>query len=169
MTSKQTTQVLERLRQGNAMYVAQGGPWRTRFDRDKAQTADPVAAIIVCSDITFFPEQVLGLSPGELYVMQTAANFVGNTEAAGAEFAHHIDGVELVVVLGHSPCNALQAMSVDAPGSGNELVQTESCADNTRAHASQMASTLREKLTSKSTICIVPAHLDEATGEIEFL
>ena len=181
----QAAEVLSRLREGNADYVARGGTTlRTSINLEALEQTDPIAAVVMCSDMHAVPEQVFGLSPGELCVMQTAANYVGEGEVAGAALAC-AHGVELVIVLGHSPCQIAAACEETDEGAFGaafrelRLSREELCCNGTsllhpevqiaQTHASRMAEILRRDLGLDSEIIVVAAYLHGPTGEVEFL
>lgn len=181
-----TAVVLERLQNGNAQYVAQGGkPSRPAVVTSEIEQARPIAAVVVCSDTKAFPEQVFGLEFGELLILQTPGNLVGDSEAAGVALAHQTDGVELVVVLGHSPCGVIETAASGDEGAfgaisrelhaSSRRVSTDGArrgieqAELARTHAARMAEVLRKKLAGAANISVAAAHFDETSGKVEFL
>jgi carbonic anhydrase len=107
---------LQRLREGNARYVA-GKPDVTALDHRKrrertAGEQHPFAAILACSDSRVPVEIVFDQGIGDLFVVRIPGNVVGLSQAASIEFAANHLGVRLVVVLGHTNCGAV-AVAVD--------------------------------------------------------
>lgn len=124
-------EALERLKAGNARYVADGGKDRDfsagRAARVKAQ--HPIAGILSCADSRVPPEIIFDQGPGDLFVSRDAGNVVSNYGLASFEFAVTSLGVPLIVVLGHTGCGAvLTALSAstqrkELPGHLPELVK----------------------------------------------
>ncbi len=175
------------LRAGNARYVSQGGSaFHPTINKKSTAQVHPAAAIVVCSDLQPVPEHVFGLDPGELIIMQTPANIVGDGEVAGALLAKENDGISLAVVLGHSFCSVIElnkpgnespidALSQEIEESRSRLSakepgpEVESTAAIARSHALRMAEVLHDRLGDGSGITVVAALLEDATGEVEFL
>jgi carbonic anhydrase len=69
----------------------------------------PKAAILACSDARVPPSLLFGQEPGSLFVVRLAGNSA--TPGAVASLTYAVDhlGVELVVVLGHTGCGAVEA------------------------------------------------------------
>ena len=103
---------LERLREGNARYVADAVVTATYGDA-RERTADgqqPFAAVLACADSRIPVEMVFDQGIGDLFVVRIAGNVVGRSEAASIEFAASYLGVRLVVVLGHTDCGAVSSV-----------------------------------------------------------
>jgi len=69
----------------------------------------PFAAIVSCSDSRVPPEIIFDEGIGDLFVIRTAGNLVGDLELGSIEFAVEHLHVPLVVVLGHTECGAIKA------------------------------------------------------------
>jgi carbonic anhydrase len=74
-----------------------------------AQTQHPKAVVISCSDSRVPPEFIFDEGLGELFVIRTAGNIMGNFELGSIEYAVKHLGVKLIVVLGHTNCGAIKA------------------------------------------------------------
>ncbi|HLV22581.1 MAG TPA: carbonic anhydrase [Polyangiaceae bacterium] len=175
-------QLLDRLLLGNGRYVSSRDTAAQRWQKRAAvERRHPFAAVLVCSDIGVVPERMFDLEPGALYVLQSAANVVGEAEAAGALFASHQYGIELFLVIGHTPCAACAAAvdrsqpqtltALDATAA--HLVRHTDEPDDAssflaRAHAVRMAHDLRSKVIDVQA-SVVAAHLDERSGRIRLL
>ena len=185
-SSEKIRNLLECLREGNRQYVAGGGqPARHDVTFKDLKEAKAVAAVLTCSDMQAVPEQLFGLASGALFVMQTAGNCAGADEAAGALLASESDGIDLVIVLGHSPCRVIETLDKvgeDSFGAPFEELRLSAAKVSARgasplhsgvqfalAHASRMATHLRSELGLDSGIAVVAAYLHEATGHVEFL
>jgi len=79
---------------------------RTKTSRD-GQT--PYAVIVTCSDSRVPPEHVFSAGIGELFVIRTAGNVIGDFELGSIEYAVGHLGVKVVIVLGHNHCGAVSA------------------------------------------------------------
>jgi carbonic anhydrase len=103
---------LRRLQDGNARFVnnlrsdALASPLR------RAEVADnhrPFAVVLGCSDARVPAEIVFDQGLGDLFVIRVAGNVVAPSQIGSVEFAVERFEVQLVVVLGHSRCGAIDA------------------------------------------------------------
>lgn len=62
-----------------------------------------------CSDSRVPLEHVFDVEPGELFVVRVAGNVVAPSQIGSVEFAAGRFGCELVLVLGHTECGAVDA------------------------------------------------------------
>jgi carbonic anhydrase len=69
----------------------------------------PFAIILGCSDSRVPAELVFDQGVGDLFVIRVAGNVVAPSQVGSVEFAAERFGTQLVVVLGHSMCGAIQA------------------------------------------------------------
>ena len=110
-------QALKKLQKGNRSYVEateQGRALTTRLSRDNAiGEQKPIAVILGCSDSRVPAELVFDQGLGDLFVIRVAGNIVAPSQIGSVEFACEQFGAQLVVVLGHSHCGAIEA-TVDA-------------------------------------------------------
>lgn len=112
--------VLKRLQAGNLRYLNDRSV-HSRFDAQRRmETAElgqkPYATVLGCSDARVPPEVVFDQGFAELFVIRVAGNVCGESELASAEYGTKYLGTQLLVVLGHSKCGA-----VDATLKGAEL------------------------------------------------
>lgn len=113
---------LNLLIEGNARYVA-NQPREHDFSAARAsrvQGQAPFAAILGCADSRVAPELAFDQSPGDLFVVRVAGNFVTPEGLASLEFGAAVLGTKLIMVLGHSKCGAVNA-TVTALQKGNTL------------------------------------------------
>ena len=82
--------------------------------------AAPFAAILGCADSRIAPELAFDQSPGDLFVVRVAGNFVTPEGLASLEFGAAVLGTKLIMVLGHNKCGAVNA-TVTALQKGNTL------------------------------------------------
>jgi carbonic anhydrase len=75
-----------------------------------AESQHPIAVVITCSDSRVSPELVFDEGIGDIFVIRTAGNIIGEIELGSVEYAvEHLE-VPLVVVLGHERCGAVKAL-----------------------------------------------------------
>ena len=115
-----STQALDRLKEGNARFVA-GRPIHCNPQTQVKLTAAgqaPFAAILGCMDSRVPPELVFDQRIGDIFSVRVAGNIV-NTDILGSlEYATQVAGTKLIVVLGHSDCGAIKG-AVDEVKLGN--------------------------------------------------
>ena len=116
------TDAASRLMEGNARYVA-GQPRNNDYSIGRVERAlgqTPFASIVSCADSRVAPELLFDQGPGDLFVIRVAGNFVNEDGLASLEFGSAILGSQLILVLGHSGCGAIQA-TIDVVENGTEL------------------------------------------------
>ena len=121
----------DRLLQGNAAYVAaaaQEGDISAQRRSDTAENGQhPYAVIVTCSDSRVPAEHIFGAGVGDLFVIRTAGNVIGEYELGSVEYgAEHLHA-KLVVVLGHTRCGAVDA-AMNGGAHGNIAVITDAIA-----------------------------------------
>ncbi len=112
-------QALQKLLEGNKRFidVKTVHPDQTVDRRTEvAKSQSPFAVIISCSDSRVPPEIIFDQGIGDLFIIRTAGNVVDNVELGSIEYAAEHLGVNLVMVLGHERCGA-----VDATVKGGEI------------------------------------------------
>ena len=113
-------QVLERLKAGNARFVAGEITLRNHTAQVGAAVGGqyPEAIVLSCVDSRVPVENVLDQGIGDLFVARVAGNFI-NTDILGSmEFACKVSGSKLVVVMGHQHCGAVKG-AIDDVELGN--------------------------------------------------
>lgn len=83
-----------------------------RAEHQACETApvhQPRAAILACSDARVPPSIVFNQPAGTLFVVRIAGNTASPAALASLDYAVAQLGVELLVVLGHTGCGAVQA------------------------------------------------------------
>jgi carbonic anhydrase len=117
MPSISATEALDRLRDGNCRYVAGNlSHHDLTHSARRSELVDgqsPFAIILGCSDSRAPVELVFDQGLGELFVIRVAGNIVAPSQIGSIEFAVAEFGVQLVIVLGHSNCGAIEA-TIDA-------------------------------------------------------
>ncbi len=69
----------------------------------------PYATIITCSDSRVPVEHIFNVGVGELFVIRTAGNVIGDFELGSIEYGVDHLKTKLVLVLGHTNCGAVDA------------------------------------------------------------
>lgn len=81
------------------------------------QGQSPYAVIVTCSDSRVPPEHIFQAGIGDIFVIRTAGNVIGDYELGSVEYGTEHLGAKLVVVLGHTQCGAIEsALSGGADG-----------------------------------------------------
>ena len=102
---------LQFLKEGNARFVN-----NLRVSRDLLQQANetrdgqwPFATIVSCIDSRTSAELIFDQGLGDIFSVRIAGNVI-NTDIIGSlEFACHVAGSKLIVVLGHTSCGAIKS------------------------------------------------------------
>ena len=105
-------EIVKRLLDANQKYAETGafsGDISAKRRAENASGQRPYAVVITCSDSRVVPEAVFSAGIGELFVIRTAGNVLGDSELASLEYAVEHLGTPTVVVLGHTGCGAVQA------------------------------------------------------------
>jgi carbonic anhydrase len=167
-------------------------PRQTAARRSEVATGqNPFAIVIGCADSRTSPEVVFDQGLGDLFVIRVAGNVLNEQIIGSIEYAVEHFGTQLIVVLGHERCGAVQAAreiiaaKTEAPGHIQSLVKalqpaveaTKGADEETTAKTNEMnmAQTLRdctpilkEKVTG-GALSVLAAHYDLDTGAVEFL
>jgi carbonic anhydrase len=110
--NKSPQDALKYLKEGNARFHENRleHPRRDPQTREKLTDGqNPFAALLTCADSRVSPDLVFDKGLGDLFVIRNAGNVAGSTAIASIEFAIAQLGVNLVVVMGHDQCGAVQA------------------------------------------------------------
>ncbi len=126
------SEALERLMKGNARYAA-NQPAERDFSYGRAARAAsqyPIVAVLSCADSRVAPELMFDQSPGDVFVVRLAGNFLNVDGFASLEYAVKVLGAPLVMVLGHTNCGAIDAAikvvkeRIELPGHLPELIKS---------------------------------------------
>ena len=112
---------LEQLAAGNARFVeGKATHFHESIERrsEVAKGQHPFAVIVGCADSRVPPELVFDQGLGDLFVVRVAGEVLGDASIGSIEYAVEHLGCELVVVLGHERCGAVDAVvkGGDLPG-----------------------------------------------------
>jgi carbonic anhydrase len=107
-------EALERLRSGNARFVA-GQPLARDLQSEVRATAPgqyPYAVILSCLDSRQPVELIFDQGIGDVFNARVAGNVLNDDILGSLEFACKASGSKLILVLGHSNCGAVKG-SID--------------------------------------------------------
>ena len=111
--NEENKRILEKLKAGNAEYAENGRYTGNVCPALRLKTAKegqhPYAIVIACSDSREIPETIFNVGIGELFVIRVAGNVLDNHQLGSIEYAVEHLGTNLVVVLGHTRCGAVDA------------------------------------------------------------
>lgn len=118
---------LQILKAGNARYFS-GKSIHPQSDSPRANLAgksnhgdSAYATILSCSDSRVPVERIFDAVAMDLVVVRVAGNVVDGNEAAAIEYALGQVHTPLLVVLGHSQCSAVKAVTTAVEGHGHAL------------------------------------------------
>lgn len=103
---------LQKLLEGNQRFSA-WHPIHPDESRERvieiSKEQHPFAVVLSCSDSRVPPELVFDQGLGDLFVIRTAGNVIGDFEIGSVEYAVEHLGVRLILVMGHRQCGAIKA------------------------------------------------------------
>jgi carbonic anhydrase len=119
---------MKELVEGNKRFVAGKQKFPNTNAKRRTEVAKgqhPFAIIVGCSDSRVPPEVLFDRGLGDLFIIRTAGNVVDDVAIGSIEYAAEHLGVQLLVVLGHSKCGAVDATMKggEAPGHIGSIVQ----------------------------------------------
>lgn len=134
---------LARLLAGNERFLHEKPAHPHQSHRRILETEEgqrPFAVVVTCSDSRVPPEIIFDEGIGDLFVIRTAGNLLGNLELGSIEYAVEHLGASLVVVLGHTECGAVKAFleGGEACGHIKDIVEA-------LAHEQEEQQVLRQK------------------------
>lgn len=184
---------LDRLVEGNERFAA-GKPTHFHESAERrgevAKGQHPFAVIVGCADSRVPPELVFDQGLGDLFVVRSAGEVLGDASIGSIEYAIEHLGCELVVVLGHERCGAVDAvlkggdlpahLSAFTPAilpvvDGAKKKGGDVLDNAVRANASRIARQLSEcepilsEYVHLGKLKIVSARYDLDSGVVEFL
>ena len=104
-------QALKKLIDGNKRYVeatAGEGEIATNVGGANIETQKPFAVILGCADSRVPAEIIFNCGVGDLFVVRVAGNTIAPSQIGSIELGCQYFGAELVVVLGHTGCGAVE-------------------------------------------------------------
>jgi carbonic anhydrase len=102
---------LARLREGNQRYLQNVRSVDSLLSHSRRDLTiqNPFAVVLGCSDSRAPAEIVFDQGLGDLFVIRVAGNIVAPSQVGSVEFAVERFGTQLVVVMGHTQCGAIDA------------------------------------------------------------
>lgn len=103
--------VLSILKEGNHRFLEDTQIHRSlKIDiKHTASTQHPIAVVLGCIDSRVPVETIFDMSFGDLFCVRVAGNVINDDILASVEYACHMMGAKLLVVLGHTHCGAIKA------------------------------------------------------------
>ena len=104
-------EALEQLKAGNERFLS-GNKLARDFSTEINETSAgqfPFAAILGCIDSRATAEQLFDQGVGDLFNARVAGNIVNEDILGSLEYACHVAGSRLILVLGHTACGAVTA------------------------------------------------------------
>ncbi|MDN5307462.1 MAG: carbonic anhydrase [Eubacteriaceae bacterium] len=113
MNSVVVNGILSGLKEGNKAFVNGQAVNFEKIHKQRMETAvkgqNPEVVVIACSDSRVPPELIFSAGIGEMFVIRTAGNLVGQLEMESISYAVDHLGAPVVMILGHSYCGAVKA------------------------------------------------------------
>ncbi|GAB2652269.1 carbonic anhydrase [Flavihumibacter cheonanensis] len=132
---------VERLLEGNKRYTQYKPihPDESRLRRKELTKGQhPYAVVVTCSDSRVSPELVFDQGLGDIFVIRTAGNIMGDIELGSIEYAVEHLNVPLVMVVGHEGCGAIGAYMKGEHASGHLKTIVDSIAAESEIKALQL-------------------------------
>ena len=106
-------EALKRLQEGNHRFASGVRSLEAMMSQtrrgDLIAGQEPFAIVLGCSDSRVPAEIIFDQGLGDLFIVRVAGNIVAPSQVGSVEFAAGRSGIRLVVVLGHTRCNAILA------------------------------------------------------------
>lgn len=190
-------QALEKLKQGNARFVANAEVCAADLGGQRAHVAGdqaPWATIVSCADSRLPPELLFGgLGLGELFVARNAGNLVDTAVLGTVEYGAAMLGAPLLVIMGHQRCGAVSAAcevvtrNLSLPGAIGTMIEpilpaalavkdapgdfvtntVRESARRTAAHLTERSAILAG-LAKEGRLKIISAYYDLDSGKVDF-
>lgn len=103
---------VKQLLEGNRRYLAGNNSASHRTSKRRAEVSKgqhPFAIIVGCADSRVPPEILFDQGIGDLFVLRSAGNVIDDMAIGSIEYAVEHLGVQLIMVLGHERCGAVDA------------------------------------------------------------
>ncbi len=186
-------EALERLMSGNRRYARSKmtHPGQAADRRESLVSGQhPFAIVLGCSDSRIPPEIIFDQGLGDIFVVRVAGNIVDDTVTGSIEYAAGHLEVQLLLVLGHSRCGAVNAAMTEdgregcipgilaaiGPAVERARGMPGDLAENAeKIHVRMTAEHLRETgpllsgLVEEGRLLVVAAYYDLASGAVEIL
>lgn len=178
---------LEKLRAGNENYLRQSTGSGDISPEIRRRTylhgQHPYAIVLTCSDSRVIPESIFDAGIGDLFVIRVAGNVVDNHQLGSIEYAAGHLGTQLIVVLGHTHCGAVEAAIHHEPSGyikyltdeirsaiGGEKDDYRACCLNVEHALQKIQHSLAvHHISAQRDPAVVGAVYDIETGKVTFL
>jgi len=103
---------LQKLIKGNKEYMAEKSSDSNKSLKRRQEVMDeqnPFAVILSCSDSRVPPSVIFNQGIGDLFVIRTAGNTIDDLVIGSIEYAIENLGVQLIMVMGHKKCGAIDS------------------------------------------------------------
>lgn len=174
------------LKEGNGKYARSSTPKGNISSEMRLKTAQdgqtPYAIIVTCSDSRVPAEYIFSAGIGDLFVVRTAGNVIGDFELGSIEYAVEHLGVSAIVVMGHTGCGAVEA-ALEGHQEGHiksitdEIYQSfgeiKNTAECERLNIENSINKIKSsdiviESIQKNKVIVTGAMYDTASGEVEF-
>lgn len=180
-------EALEKLRLGNQAYIhAEKSDSDVSFRIRKAtylHGQHPYAIVVTCSDSRVIPEAIFSASIGDLFIIRVAGNVIDDHQLGSIEYAAEHLCCNLVLVLGHTFCGAVDAAIHHDPAGyikfitdeikkaiGDETDDYKACVRNIRHSIDEIESSLRiREDEQKYGLKVLGAVYHIEDGRVDFL
>lgn len=180
-------EAIRKLKEGNEIFRKQDHSTGDVSLAKRKKTCEegqvPYAIVITCSDSRVIPESIFNAGIGDLFVIRLAGNVIDNHQLGSIEYAAEHLGCQLILVLGHNHCGAVDAaINHDPEGYikfvtdeiktaiGDETDDYKACCLNVKHSIETIESSLEIQYDEKEYgLRVIGAlyHLED--GEVEFL
>ncbi len=182
---KSADEVVDFMLEGNELYIKatqNSGNISSDIRRDTKENGQhPYATVITCSDSRVPAEHIFSAGIGELFVIRTAGNVIGDFELGSVEYGAEHLGTKLILVLGHTNCGAVDAtLNGGAHGNIEKITDEikEGLSDGCTAREAEiqnvkhsiaeiMESHVMEELVESGKVVIKGAIYNIETGKVE--
>ena len=109
--AKTPQDALSRLKTGNMRFVRHEllKADYSKIINESKDAQHPAAIVLACIDSRVPPEIIFDQAVGNIFVARVAASVINDDVLAGMEYATHVAGAKLIVVMGHENCGAVAA------------------------------------------------------------
>lgn len=178
-------QALQLLKEGNAAFLQAKANMADVSPAARARTLaegqNPYAIVVTCSDSRVIPEAIFSAGIGDLFVIRVAGNVIDDHQLGSIEYAASHLGSNLVLVLGHDHCGAVDAaMNHDPEGYikyitdcisqaiGNERNEYQACKLNALHSLAVIESSLEIQHDEDLGLRVMAGLYCLETGKVEF-
>ena len=106
-------EAIKKLEEGNKKYLTENTGSGDISPAARLRTYEngqqPYAIVIACSDSRVIPESIFSAGIGELFTIRVAGNVIDSHQLGSIEYSVEHLGSNLVVVMGHTGCGAVDA------------------------------------------------------------